>query len=165
MVCKNIFGDNMKIKFTVPLLLAIISGFLLGKVMFNQYEDKISIKPVFGEIGEDVYFIQLGVYSSKEDMEKNVVNLTSYIYEEISDSYYVYVGLTNDVKNADKLKGYFEDLGYNIYVKQLKINNSEFLKQLKQYDALLSKTDDSGAIKTICNDVLKKYEELTNVSV
>ena len=31
---------------------------------------------------------------------------------------------------------------------------------LKQYDELLSKTDDTESIKVICNQVLAKYEEL-----
>ena len=31
---------------------------------------------------------------------------------------------------------------------------------LRQYDELLSKTDDSESIKVICNQILAKYEEL-----
>ena len=147
-------------KFIFPLISAILIGFLLGKFMFNQYDYKSSIKTVFNDKSEMVYFIQQGVYSSLESMEKNVTDFNYYIYDVIDGKYYVYVGMTKNKDNVSKLEGYFKNMGYIIYVKEFKIDNNEFLTVLTQYDELLLQTEDSKAIKTIQNQILAKYEEL-----
>lgn len=137
----------------------------MGKFMFNQYDSSINIKPVFNDTGEAVYFVQQGVYSSEESMEKNVINFSSYIYEKKEDKYYVYIGITNDEKNASKLKDFFENKGYSIYVKEMKVKDKDFLDALVSYDDLLSKTTDEKAIMEVCNQILAKYKELVEVSV
>lgn len=130
------------------------------KFIYNQYDYSINLKTVFGGNVERAYFIELGEFTSLDEMEKAVVNLSSYIYEEINKNYYVYVGITKSKENASKLKGYFEKLGYNIYIKEIAIDNEEFLEKIYNFDALLSRTNDDGAIRTICNQVLAKYKEL-----
>lgn len=150
----------MKLKFIFPLVLAIGIGFVCGKLMFNQYDSASSIKTVFNEKNEKLYFIQQGVYSSKESMEKNTTNFPYYIYDLIDDKYHVYIGITKLAENAEKLKEYFEKKGYIIYVKELNVSNKEFVNAIDSYDELLSKTNDDKAIETILNQVLLKYEEL-----
>ena len=58
------------------------------------------------------------------------------------------------------LKGYFANLGYNIYVKEIEINNSSFMEVLVQYEEMLRNTDDEKTIRAIISQVLSKYEEL-----
>ena len=135
------------------------------KFIYNQYDYNINLKTVFGGNVEKAYFIEYGEYQSNDEMEKAVVNLSSYIYETISNNYYVYIGITKSKENASKLKGYFEKLGYNIYIKEIAVDNDDFLEKLYEFDSLLSRTNDDGAIKTICNQVLAKYEELVLISV
>lgn len=150
----------MKLKFLFPLVLAIGTGFICGKLMFNQYDSNTSLKTVFSEKQEKVYFIQQGVYSSKTSMEENTTDFPYYIYDVIDDKYHVYIGITKVAENATKLKEYFEEKGYNIYAKEINVSNKEFLNAIDSYDELLSKTDDDKAIQTICNQILNKYEEL-----
>ena len=155
---------KMKFKFLFPLVLAIGIGFGLGKLMFSQYDSKISIKTVFGDKSEKVYFIQQGVYSSKESMEENTTDFPYYIYDILDYKHHVYIGITKDTKNTDKLKEYFEKKGYIIYVKEINVSNKAFLDAINSYDELLSKTTDDKAIQTICNQILVKYEELVKQS-
>ena len=147
-------------KVIFPLMAASLIGFILGQFMFNQYNSKSNITTVFSEKGEKVYFLQQGVYSSKESMEENTASFNSYIYDLIDDKYYVYVGLTMMKENIEKLQGYFEDMGYIIYVKEFNIDNIEFLESLTNYDKMLSNTESKQTIKTLINQVLSKYEEL-----
>jgi len=63
-------------------------------------------------------------------------------------------------ENVDKIKGYYEQKGYDIYVKQININNENFSVVLEQYDGLLKESSDPEVIGTICSQVLNKYEEL-----
>ena len=93
-------------------------------------------------------------------MEKNLKAIPYYIYVVDNEKYYVYIGITFLTENVDKIKGYYEQKGYDIYVKQININNENFSVVLEQYDGLLKESSDPEVIGTICSQVLNKYEEL-----
>lgn len=149
----------MKIKGLYPLIFCILLGGLMGKFMLDQYETnekEISVALT----SNTVYFIQQGVYSSKESMEENINNVSYYIYNESDGQYYAYIGMTLKTENTEKLKNYFKGIGYDTYVREFTINNASFLEVLQQYDLMLENTDDSNTISAICSQVLGKYEEL-----
>lgn len=146
-------------KYLVPVALALVAGIFMGIFLIKQYDDVQILNPVFNN-SEKLYFLQQGVYSSKESMENNVTKQSNYIYEVIDDKYYVYIGITKDIENAEKLKGYFIDSGYSIYVKEYSVDNEAFLEILSQYDNLLKATDSKDTMKAICSQILAKYEEL-----
>lgn len=146
-------------KYIVPILSALLVGFLLAKFMIDQYDKKENIKTVFNS-SETVYFIQQGIYSTKESMEKNMTDFAYYIYNIENDKYYTYIGITKTKENSDKLKGFYEKKGYITYIKEVKVDNQTFIEILNQYDKLLESTNDDSTIKAICNQTLSKYEEL-----
>ena len=57
--------------------------------------------------------IKYGEYESMEEMEHDTISLSNYIYNEINNKFYVYIGITNDKDNLVKLTNYFSKLGYN----------------------------------------------------
>ena len=65
-------------------------------------------------------------------------------------------------KNAEKIKEFYKEKGYDTYIKEKITDNESFLTILGQYDELLSQTDEGDTISIICNQVLAKYEELVN---
>ncbi|MBE6144432.1 MAG: hypothetical protein E7169_02545 [Firmicutes bacterium] len=146
-------------KYIMPILSALLVGFLLAKFMINQYDKKENLKTVFNSY-ETLYFIQQGVYSTKESMEKNMSDFAYYIYNIENDKYYTYIGITKTKENSDKLKGFYEKLGYITYIKEINVDNIGFVEILNQYDQLLETTEDENTIKAICSQVLSKYEEL-----
>ena len=148
-------------KYIIPVVLYVVIGFLLSKFMLNQYENKQNITPVF-KSGKDLYFIQYGVYSTEENMENNTKNLNYYIYNLNDGLYYVFIGITSNEDNANKLKGYFKKEGYDTYIKEYNVSNKDFLEMIEYYDLLLDQTTDDDTIKSVCRQVLEKYEELGN---
>ena len=158
-ICNNIFGDIMIKKYIIPTLLALLTGLILGRFVLNQYEFEGKIIPTIGT-NKQAYFIQQGVYSSKESMQNNATSFPYYIYMQENDKYYVYIGITFLEENMDKIKGYYEQKGYTTYVKRININNNDFITVLEQYDILLNETTDSEVVGTVCSQVLNKYEEL-----
>lgn len=140
------------------VILCIGIGFLMGSFMLQQY-NKEETNTVFSE-NTEIYFIQLGVYSSKESMEENVKDIAYYIYSEQDGQYYVYIGMTASESNKEKLSSYFHNIGYDTYAKKYEINNTAFLEILKQYDLMLENTNEGSTISAICSQVLGKYEEL-----
>lgn len=143
----------------IPLILCLLVGFFMSKFMLSQYEGREKITPVFGN-SEKLYFVQYGVYSTKENMINNTTNLKYYIYNEIDDLFYVFIGITKNKTNSEKVEGYFKNLGYDIYITQYSCNNKDFLEMINYYDVLLEKTDDKDVIKEAMRQVLEKYEEL-----
>lgn len=154
----NISGDNMK-KYIMTFALALVIGLVIGRFILNQYTFEGKIVSTFNK-QEKAYFIQQGVYSSKENMESATSSLPYYIYSVEDNKYYVYAGISLNLENVDKIKGYYESLGYTTYVKEIFINNNDFITVLTQYDLLLKETKDKQVIGTICSQVLTKYEEL-----
>lgn len=146
-------------KYITTFLVALVIGLVIGRFILNQYTFEGRIVSTFNT-GEKVYFIQQGVYSSKENMETGTKTLPYYIYNIEDNKYYVYIGITENSENAEKIKGYYDDLGYITYVKEFNINNNNFMTVLRQYDLLLKESNDLEVIGTICSQVLNKYEEL-----
>ena len=70
--------------------------------MLNQYENKQILHSF--KSGKDLYFIQYGVYSTEENMKNNAKNLNYYIYNLNDGLYYVFIGITSNEDNANKLK-------------------------------------------------------------
>jgi len=147
-------------KIIVPILSCVLVGFLFCNIMFNQYEKDEIVNTSSNVISENVYFIQVGVYSEEENMKKAMENTSKYIYQKENDKYHVYVGMTKEQENVNKLKGYFEKQSYNVYVKEIQVTNRAFLDMLAQYDLLLKEATSDESISTVQKSVLAKYEEL-----
>lgn len=141
-----------RIFITVTLLLI---GVVLGTKIYSA---KASIENVFAE-GQTYYFLQEGIYSSKKIMEENIQNISPKIINYDDSKYYVYLGITKDEDNAKKIKKIYSQKGYNIYIKEVKLNNEEFYNNVTQFDLLLNNTNNSNEILKITEVVLANYEE------
>lgn len=140
----------------ISIFFCCVIGLLLSAYMFKQYDE--SEVPTIKE-AEILSFLQIGVYSSKESMEENVKNVNYYIYTEENNQFYVYIAITKK-ENLDKLKEYYKSLGYDIYVKEINVENKSFLEVLDQYELMLKEIEDTSTIASIESQVLSKYEEL-----
>lgn len=145
----------MKASFIVPIIISILLGGFCGKLVFDQYQAK---EKVFQE-NNTAYFLQQGVYSTKESLEENTKDLEYKVSVLEDGKYYVYVGITKDLENAEKLKKMYEEMGYNIYQKELPISNYEFLNNLEQYDILLTSSNTTEEMKSVMKVVLASFEE------
>lgn len=146
-------------KYITSIFLALLVGFFISQYMFSKYEDKETLLPAFST-AKNVYFIQQGVYSTLDSVKENLKPFDNYIYTVINSKYYVFTGITKNQKNVQKMQEFYQQLGYNTYVKEFKVSNEEFLNSLNNYDSVLENTDNNDTIKTLINQVLTKYKEL-----
>ena len=144
-------------KYLLTIIVSLLVGFLLSFYILKEYE-KTDIFSVFNE-SETAYLIQQGVYSSMESMQENTAHLTDYIYSVIDDMYYVYIGISLDSSNVNKLQEYYKNKDINTIIKTTTLTDQEFIETLRQYDMVLNNTSDEETIKEICKQVLSKYKE------
>lgn len=123
----------------------------------STYKEKLI--NTFSE-GKTYYFIQEGVYSSKEIMTENTKDIQVKTVDTINNKQYVYLGITRDNNNAKKIKDIYEKKGYQIYIKEQNLSNEEFYNNVTQFDILVNSTDKESEILTIEEVVLANYEEL-----
>lgn len=144
-------------KYFFPILLALITGFFLCTIFIHEYEDYEGIQVSYN--GENLFFIQSGVYSSIESMEENTMNLENYIYNEKNGLYYVYIGITHSEKVKNKIMEYYKEKGINTITKEFTVSNINFINKIKEYDNLIINSEDSIYISSLINQALISYEE------
>lgn len=143
-------------KIIILSLLFLTIGIILGTKIYSA---TASLENVFAE-GTTCYFLQEGIYSNEEIMQENTNSIKIKLSESIDNKNYVYVGLTKDIENAKKIKRIYLEKGYDIYIKEQRITNEEFLSNLTQFDLLLNSTNDTEEILKITEVIFANYEEI-----
>lgn len=144
-------------KYFYTFIIALMIGFFLSYYFIIQYDDYKGIK--VSSVSDELYFIQYGVFSSLESMESETIALTNYVYSKNDDKYYVYIGITNNSDNVNKIVSYYKDLGYETIIKKYQVNNKNFIESVKEFDNILLETTDKTVINSIINQTLIKYEQ------
>lgn len=144
-------------KYIFPAFLSVIIGVSLSFLIIKSY-DNTSLITVSANT-KKVYFIQSGVYSDKQNMINSMTDFENYIYSVENNLYHTFIGMTKSQNNANKIKEKYKQEGITTYIVEKNITNSDFITILKQYDDVLTKTDDTKTIKVIENQVLANYKE------
>lgn len=144
-------------KYLLTIIISLLVGFLLSFYMLKEYES-IDIIPVFNT-KETAYLVQQGVYSSMESMQENTSHLTDYIYSVIDNMYYVYIGISLESDNVEKIQEYYKNKDINTIIKTTTISDNDLINSLKQYDMVLKETAEEETIKEIIKQTLSKYKE------
>lgn len=140
-------------------LFFIIIGFFIGTSIYkNVYS---SINEIVKE-QEKYYFLQEGIYKSKESLTKNTTNLDQKVIIKKDNLYYVYLGITKDQDNLNKLENIYTEKNISFQVKEKPITNEEFITNLTQFDLLLKETSTPDEILAIEEVVLANYDEIMN---
>lgn len=144
----------MKKNFVIPLVISIVLGFMSAQIVYSTYRKNLE------NTDYNVYLIQAGSYNNKDDLEKDFSLDDEYVILEEDGVYNVYVGMTTDLINANKIKNLYSNKNYDTYIKPTVVNNIEFVSNLEQYDILMSEVDDEENIISINDVILSSYEEM-----
>ena len=143
----------MEKKLLIFILISIMAGYGFS-LLLNRFAKNREINKY------NTYLLQAGIYTSESNLNEYVKKLKSFVINKENGKYYVYVGMTANEDNIDKLESIFEEENINIYVKKVYINNSGFINTLKQYDVLLKELTDTKDISKINEAILDSYESL-----
>lgn len=144
------------LKIFSPILIAIVVGYIFGIGMFNQYNDTLV---AYNADVEKVYFFQQGAYSTYESMLESTKLIENFVYLEEDGLFKVFISITKLEENKEKLIDYYAKKEVDIIVKEYKLNDSEFLTKLNNFDQSLLILNDTNAIETIIKQVLNVYKE------
>ena len=144
-------------KYLLTIIVSLLVGFLLSFYMLKEYES-VNIIPVFN-VKETAYLVQQGVYSSMESMQENTSHLTDYIYSVIDNMYYVYIGISLESDNVNKIQEYYKNKDIKTIIKTTTISDNDLINSLRQYDMVLKETNEEETIKEIIKQTLSKYKE------
>ena len=144
-------------KYLLTIIVSLLVGFLLSFYMLKEYES-VNIIPVFN-VKETAYLVQQGVYSSMESMQENTSHLSDYIYSVIDNMYYVYIGISLESDNVNKIQEYYKSKDTKTIIKTTTISDNDLINSLRQYDMVLKETNEEETIKEIIKQTLSKYKE------
>lgn len=148
----NYFGDNMKKVFIISIVLGIIFSLIL---YLNYKKNTNDTKDI-----NVLYFIQVSAFKNIKNISDKTKELESYIViKEQDDLYHIYVGLTKNTKNLEKIKEFYKRNDDNIYVREKSVSCKNFIKELDNYEILLSSAESKRTVEKIEKEVLKKYKE------
>ena len=129
----------------------MVGAIFIGAVLaFFFYKDIKKEVVALSSDDDFVYVFQVGVFNQKENAQEFVKNYQNgQIYQD--NLYYrAFVGVT--INNQEKLKAYFTNLGYDYYLKKLRIKDSIYQK-IKAYDNVLGKSTKSKTIEVLLKEM------------
>lgn len=138
--------------------LFIFLGFLVGNKIFMK---RIEVIKEFNK-NNTYYFLEEGVYSSKEMLKTNISKITQKVISQNKEYYYVYIGITKNKEVAEKIKQLYEERGYKIQIKEKRLKNEEFSNNVNQFDILLKEAKTFDEVLTIEKIILSNYDDLIN---
>lgn len=144
-------------KRTIILAVVFLTlGTICGNFLYQKAPNSIS---VFQQ-DSSYYFLQEGVYTSKDVMQESIKDIPHKLVVFKDDMYYVYVGITKSEKNVDKIQKIYEELGYQIHITTESLDNEEFSSNVTQFDLLVEEAESSEDVLTVEEVILANYEEL-----
>ena len=135
----------------IPVLGAIVLGFIFGKYVFKTYKDSL-----YSELSSSkLYLVENGEYDNIDTMrEENSTN--NYVYYKDNNKYKSVVGITRKYDNIDKIKELYSDnlKIYEYYVPVDKLDSKQ-----DEYDKELTNANNLKEVKEVVDNILELYKD------
>lgn len=139
-------------KVFVPIFLSVICGSICGKLVYDIYDRDIKEEL----LGEKIYLLQAGAYSTYDNMVDNTL-VNNYIYYEDNDGLYkAIIGITEDYNNIEKIKNTY---GKEVIISKYYSKNKELNKKIKEYDKKIANTSNKEEIHAAALEMLTLYKD------
>ena len=142
------------------ILLAGISGIILGRLTFNKYEN-LTVENTI-KLDDGVYMLKYGIYDSFDLMINDMSSIERFVYIKENEKYKAYIAISKSLDNINKIKKIYDNKNYNLEIEQVNIDNNEFILNLDEYEKLLDACEDEKSILIVVNQILSCYEKLVS---
>lgn len=139
-------------KVVLSIFLAVLCGMVCGRMVYSIYFQKLEEEV----IGEKIYLIQAGAYSTYDSMVNNT-NYGNYIYYEDEDGLFKsIIGVTEDYDNIEKIKNTYSK---EVIVSEYFSKDQELNQKIKEYDRKIQASDSGEEVKKIVLEMLTLYKD------
>lgn len=145
-------------KTIIWIVIAIVSGALLGKFTFDKYENIDTLNVI--SYDNYVYMLKYGTYETLDKMTNSIIDIDRYIYIEKENNVTAYIGIAKTKDSITKIKNIYDKKNINTNIVKIKIDNEEFIQNLNEYEKLLVATEDEKSLLIIENQILSCYESV-----
>lgn len=145
----------MSKKFIFSLIVAIVSGAVIGHTMFEKFTKEE--QAVFN-YKSTIYFLREGVYDNLEYALDSANKFDTKIIVKEKAKYYLYLAISKSEDNLASIKKIYNDK--NLVVETKNIDNESFVTALEQMENLFKKASSDEEKLTIEKVILANYEEL-----
>ena len=142
------------------ILLAGISGIILGRLTFNKYEN-LTVENTI-KLDDGVYMLKYGIYDSFDLMINDMSSIERFVYIKENEKYKAYIAISKSMDNINKIKKIYDNKNNNLEIEQVNIDNNEFILNLDEYEKLLDACEDEKSILIVVNQILSCYEKLVS---
>ena len=149
-------GDDMKVNVVVPIICAILLGYLCASFIFNQY----GVNSLVFHDNENIYYLQCGAYTTQEASEQEIKGVDEKLTVKEGEKYYSYIGMTTSSEIAKNIQNMYKEKNVDIYIKSSYLENEDFIGQLNQYDVLLRASKNLEEVNSVLKTVLATYDEI-----
>ena len=143
----------MKLNIMIPILSALLLGYLCASFVISEYNNSSLA------VNSTVYFLQAGAYNSLESSKNDLTNIDNKITVKENDKYYSYIGITTSLEQAKRIKKLYKKDNVELYIKNVNLDNEDFINELAQYDVLLENSKSLTEINSVLKTILASYEE------
>ena len=145
----------MKKKIFIPIILAVVIGYLCANYVLKEYHNFDTSDKT------NIFFLQAGAYSSLDSAKEALSNITNKltVKDKNKNMYYNYIGITSNSKEALKIKELYQNNNIDLFIKNVRIENKDFLTELEQYDILLENSKSLDEVNAVLKTILATYEE------
>ena len=147
-------------KTLIWILLAGISGIILGRLTFDKYEN-LTVENTI-KLDNGVYMLKYGIYDSFDLMINDMSSIERFVYIKENEKYKVYIAISKSMDNINKIKKIYDNKNNNLEIEQVNIDNNEFILNLDEYEKLLDACEDEKSILIVVNQILSCYEKLVS---
>lgn len=142
-----------KMKKTVlTILIAFVIGASLSIITIYTMQNQFTLL----ENKNTVTAFQVGVYKSKENAEKIMMQYPGSISVQDGDYYRVYVGVAKDKTCEELLESYFLNQKVSVYPKEIEVTKT-FYQEINLYESNISK-DNIEVLEKMNQEMMKKLE-------
>ena len=145
----------MSKKFIFYLIVAIVSGAVIGHTMFEKFTKEE--QAVFN-YKSPIYFLREGVYDNLEYALDSANKFDTKIIVKEKAKYYLYLAISKSEDNLASIKKIYNNK--NLVVETKNIDNESFVTALEQMEKLIKKASSNEEKLTIEKVILANYEEL-----
>lgn len=146
----------MKLNIVVPIISAVLLGYLCASFIFNQYGVN---SLVFNEVS-NIYYLQCGAFNTEEASLKEIKGVDNKITIKEENKYYSYIGMTTNNDIAKNIQEMYKEKDVDIYIKSGYLENVDFISELNQYDVLLAESKNIDEVNSVLKTILATFDEI-----